>query len=55
MNIVIGSLKSKVVSDFKEAFHNKIGKVFSVQNAQMCFQILDSLIFIYFKEVLFYF
>ena len=42
MNIVIGSLKSKVVSDFKEAFHNKIGKVFSVQNAQMCFQILEN-------------
>lgn len=42
MNIVIGSLKSKVVNDFREAFHNKIGKVFSVQNAQMCFQILEN-------------
>ena len=32
MNIVIGSLKPEIVNDFIDAFHNKIGKVFSVQN-----------------------
>ena len=41
MNVIIGSLKLHIINDFMDAFQDKDDKVFSVQNADMCFEILE--------------
>lgn len=41
MNIIIGSLKLQIINDFTEAFKHKDNKIFSAQNANMCFEILE--------------
>lgn len=41
MNIIIGSLKLQIINDFTEAFKHNDNKIFSAQNADMCFKILE--------------
>lgn len=41
MNIIIGSLKLKTINDYIEVFKHKDNKIFSVQNADMCFKVLE--------------
>lgn len=41
MNIIIGSLNLQTINDYVEAFKHKDNKIFSVQDADMCFKILE--------------
>jgi two-component system nitrogen regulation response regulator NtrX len=41
MNIIVGSLKLQIIEDFMKAFGDRGDKVFSVQNASMCFDVLE--------------